>query len=140
MWGFLRLVLHLADHAARWYIVRALTMAAPRHFRDRRRRDANNLRIPPGMAACTATIGPDPANVRVTFSAALDAGQLDLAHIFVDAINPTAAANVPTEGPNVIDLTFADPVNPAVMGEFALGEMEPFGPNIVGVLSRLYVE
>lgn len=140
MWDVLKVVLHLADTAARWYIVRALSMAAPRRFRDRRRRDPNNVQVPPLVVATMATAIDNPGQIRVFFNAALDADQLQLDLITVDAISPISAVNVPSEGPNVIDLEFPDPLTLPYPIEFALGSGPPFGPNVPGGQSKLWLE
>lgn len=130
MWTFLRLVATLSDHAARWYILRALTMAAPRRFRDRRRRDPMNIRDTPNGCLVSAALAADPSDTLVLgFNAAISPTLTmfeawNFAGETATAINQLSAREV--------EITLSNPIAVGVLIDTQPYDPTFFGPNIVG--------
>lgn len=108
MWGFVRNLLHLLDAFARWYIVRSLEMAAPRRFKDRRRRDPMNIENPPLAAAIMCEIdGGDPSDFVLTYNCPVTKVG-SISGVAVDEVSVVGGVQT---APNQITFTAAGPLS-----------------------------
>ncbi len=138
MFAWIRLVLNLTDAIAKWYILRALTMAAPRHYKNRRKNDPMNFRVGPhGAAVRVDSDNATPSTILVTFNCPVDASRLDIAAWLLDGNNPDGPPTQTTT--TTVTVTTAAPTGSATPANILWTNANGFGPNITPIESILYI-
>lgn len=113
-------------------------MAAPRHYKNRRKNDPMNFRVGPKCCVCSGSAvdsGVSPVT-ELTFNAAVE---LTVANISAWNLNGDAPVSVEKVTANIWQVTWP---NPVTAGDILFAELMsgfPAGPNITNIESSVRI-